>query len=114
MDNDIAKVRDEKNATTRGAALEVKVHVPRIKNEAYVQNAAQRDCAPTRQFISSKRMQKLLKRGEAMYLAIVRPVMGQKQGITQKVKQQIMKEKGPVRKLHLSRKQEKGCVAKRR
>ena len=71
MHKDTVKVKDEKNVKLREAALEVEVHVPRIKNEANGQNAAQRDCAPTRQFISSKRMQKLLKRGETMYLAIV-------------------------------------------
>ena len=50
------------------------------------------------QIISSKRVVKLIKRGEPMFLAMIRPTVQKKQGITQKVKQQKMKETGPVRK----------------
>ena len=39
-----------------------------------------------------------MKRGEVVYLAMVRPIEVRKQGITQKVKQQIMKDKGPIKK----------------
>ena len=70
----------------------------RHKSAGTVQQGNTNDCETTRQFISSKRLQKLLKRGEQVYLAMVRPTGIQKQGITQKVKQQIMKEKGPIRK----------------
>ena len=72
--------------------------VSRHKSAGTVQRRNTNDCETTRQFISSKRLQKLLKRGEQVYLAMVRPTGIQKQGITQKVKQQIMKEKGPIRK----------------
>ena len=72
--------------------------VSRHKSAGTVQQGNTNDCETTRQFISSKRLQKLLKRGEQVYLAMVRPTGIQKQGITQKVKQQIMKEKGPIRK----------------
>ena len=65
---------------------------------ANVQLTKKQGCEQSRQFISSKRMQKLLKRGEPMYLALVRPTNGSKQGMTQKVKFQMMKEKGAVRK----------------
>ena len=70
----------------------------RHKSAGTVQQRNTNDCETTRQFISSKRLQKLLKRGEQVYLAMVRPTGIQKQGITQKIKQQIMKEKGPIRK----------------
>ena len=50
------------------------------------------------QLISSKQMAKLMRRGELVYLAMIYPTMQSKQGITQKVKQQLMKEKGPIRK----------------
>ena len=67
-------------------------------NTANVQYMKKQGCEQSRQFVSSKRMQKLLKRGEPMYLALVRPTNGSKQGMTQKVKFQMMKEKGAVRK----------------
>ena len=50
------------------------------------------------QIISSKRVVKLMKQGEPMFLAMIRPTGQTKQGVTQKVKQQMMKETGPVRK----------------
>ena len=50
------------------------------------------------QIISSKRVVKLMKQGEPMFLAMIRPTTQKKQGVTQKVKQQMMKETGPVRK----------------
>ena len=43
-----------------------------------------------------KQVQKLLKRGEPVYLAMVRTIEVRKQGITQKVRQQRMKETGPI------------------
>ena len=72
--------------------------VSRHKSAETIQQGKTNGCETTRQLISSKRLQKLLKRGEQVYLAMVRPTEMQKQGITQKVKQQIMKEKGPIRK----------------
>ena len=51
-----------------------------------------------RSIISSKRMDKLLSRGADVYLAVVMPSSIQGHGVTQKIKQQIMKEKGPIRK----------------
>ena len=66
--------------------------------ETIVQYKTKQACGQSRQLISSKRMQKLLKRGEPMYLALVRSTNGSKQGMTQKVKFQMMKEKGAIRK----------------
>ena len=63
-----------------------------------VQQEKTNTCATTRQFISSKTMQKCMKLGEVVYLAMVRPTEAVKQGVTQKVKQQIMKDKVPIRK----------------
>ena len=63
-----------------------------------VQYAGSRGCEHQRQFISSKTLQKYAKRGDVIYIAVVRTVTGSGQGITQKVKQQIMKDKGPIRK----------------
>ena len=54
--------------------------------------------ASQRSIISSKRMDKLLGRGADVYLAVVMPSSIQGHGVTQKVKQQMMKEKGPIRK----------------
>ena len=48
--------------------------------------------------ISSKRMAKLMKQRETVYLAMIRPTEQRKQGMTQKVKQEQMKKIGPVRK----------------
>ena len=48
--------------------------------------------------VSAKRMNKLLKSGAEMYLAVITPSSIQKSGMTFKVKQQLMKEKGAVRK----------------
>ena len=50
------------------------------------------------QIISSKRMSKLLKRGETVFLAMIRSNGQPKQGMTQKAKQEQMKKTGPIRK----------------
>ena len=51
------------------------------------------------QFISSKQVAKIMKRGEPVYLALIRPTNDPAvKGLTQKTKFQQMKEKGPVRK----------------
>ena len=55
-------------------------------------------CEGQRTLISAKRMNKLLKTGADMYLAVIQPSLIQTSGMTMKTKQQIMKEKGPVRK----------------
>ena len=47
-----------------------------------IQKGISKGCASQQQFISSKYIQKMLKRGEEMYLALVRPTMGSKQGMT--------------------------------
>ena len=52
----------------------------------------------SRQLISSKQIAKLMKQGETMFLAMIRPKEPAIQGMTQKVKFQKMKETGPVRK----------------
>ena len=52
----------------------------------------------TRQFITSKQMAKLMKQGETVFLAMIRPSNQPIQGMTQKAKLQKMKETGPVRK----------------
>ena len=43
-------------------------------------------------------MAKYMKHGENVFLAMIRPSARHQQGITQKVKQQMMKEKGAIRK----------------
>ena len=48
--------------------------------------------------ISSKQVAKIMKRGEPVFLAVIRPTSQSGQGMTQKAKQQIMKETGPIRK----------------
>ena len=47
---------------------------------------------------SSKQMAKYMKHGENVFLAMIRPSARHQKGITQKVKQQMMKEKGAIRK----------------
>ena len=51
-----------------------------------------------RQMISSKQVAKIMKRGEPVFLVVIRPTSQSGQGMTQKAKQQIMKETGPIRK----------------
>ena len=75
-----------------------------------VQKKTRSKLAGQRQLFSPKQMQKLVKRGEACYLAIVLPnktaVAGaaqgtpdlEHQGMTQKVKRALMKERGAIRK----------------
>ena len=48
--------------------------------------------------VSTKRMDKLLRSGAEVYLAVILPSSIHKSRVTQKVKQQMMKEKGPIRK----------------
>ena len=48
--------------------------------------------------ISSKQVAKIMKRGEPVFLALIRPTSQSGQGMTQKAKQQIMKETGPIQK----------------
>ena len=63
-----------------------------------VKSAKQNECQGQRTIVSAKRMNKLLKSGADMYLAVILPSSIQKSGMTLKVKQQMMKEKGAVRK----------------
>ena len=76
------------NESTNVEQIEVP-HVPLSKrNESHGQ----------RTMVSAKRMDKLLRSGAEVYLAVVLPSSIHKSGVTQKVKQQRMKEKGPIRK----------------
>ena len=68
-----------------------------IKPSSVKQMSKQENCGQ-RTIISAKRMNKLLKAGEEMYLAVILPSSLPKPGMTFKVKQQMMKDKGPVRK----------------
>ena len=75
-----------------------------------VQRKSSSKLAGQRQLLSPKQMQKLMKKGEACYLALVLPnktaVVGaaqgspdlEHQGMTQKVKRALMKERGAIRK----------------
>ena len=57
------------------------------------------------QLISAKTLQKCLRREEPVFLAFVRPTQNQQeQGMTQRVKREQMKLKGPVRKAPRSQK----------
>ena len=80
-----------------------------IKAVGIVQKKDQTTSKGKRQMISSRQVAKLMKRGETVFLAMIRPTMNVKQGITQKVnqheqgmtqkvKQEQMKTKGPMRK----------------
>ena len=62
-----------------------------------VQYGKSRTSSHRNRIISSKQMDKLVRRGETVFLAMIRP-MQPKQGMTQKVKFEQMKKTGPVRK----------------
>ena len=68
------------------------------KNKETVPLVKQLTSIGSSQIISSKQMAKLMKRGESVYLAMIRPTAQPKQGMTQKVKYEQMKKTGPVRK----------------
>ena len=63
-----------------------------------VQEGKRTTSEQSRQMISSKQVAKIMKRGEPVFLALICPTSKSGQGMTQKVKQQIMKETGPIRK----------------
>ena len=79
-------------STNESVSKNVTVHTSRVKS------GMQNECQGQRTIVSAKRMNKLLKSGAEMYLAVITPSSIQKSGMTFKVKQQIMKEKGAVRK----------------
>ena len=60
-----------------------------------VQYGKQMTSSGSKQIISSKQMAKLMKRGETVYLAMIRPTQP-KQRMTQKVKFEQMKKTGPI------------------
>ena len=82
------------------------VHYTRVAGT--VQKKISSKAAGQRQLLSPKQMQKIVKKGEACYLALVLPnkaVAAQQgspnlehQGMTQKVKRALMKERGAIRK----------------
>ena len=84
------------------------VHYARVAGT--VQRKVSNKLAGQRQLLSPKQLQKLMQKGEACYLAIVLPhktaVVGaaqgspdlEHQGMTQKVKRALMKERGAIRK----------------
>ena len=74
-----------------------------------VQHKTSSKAAGQRQLLSPKQMQKLMKKGEACYLALILPKKAvvatqqgspdlEHQGMTQKVKRALMKERGAIRK----------------
>ena len=79
-------------STNESVSKNATVHKSRVKSEM------QNECQGQRTIVSAKRMNKLLKSGAEMYLALITPNSIQKSGMTFKVKQQLMKEKGAVRK----------------
>ena len=79
-------------AKRRGSTNESNGKSPCVQKRTSNQPMSQRS------MISAKRMNKLLRRGADVHLAVIMPSSIQGSGVTQKVKQQIMKEKGPIRK----------------
>ena len=65
---------------------------------SHVQSSKRNESKDQRTMVSAKRMDKLLHSGAKVYLAVILPSSIHKSGVTQKVKQQMMKEKGPIRK----------------
>ena len=72
-----------------------------------VQRKTSSKAAGQRQLLSPKQMQKLMKKGEACYLALILPKKAvvatqqgspdlEHQGMTQKVKRALMKERGAI------------------
>ena len=74
----------------RGSTNESNGKAPCVQKRTSNQQMSQRS------MISAKRMNKLLRRGADVHLAVIIPSSIQGSGVTQKVKQQIMKEKGPI------------------
>ena len=83
------------------------VHYARVAG--IVQRKCSSKAAGQRQLLSPKQMQRLMKKGEACYLALIlpkKPVVAMQQGspdlehqgMTQKVKRALMKERGAIRK----------------
>ena len=83
------------------------VHYARVAGT--VQRKTSSKAAGQRQLLSPKQMQKLMKKGEACYLALILPKKAvvatqqgspdlEHQGMTQKVKRALMKERGVIRK----------------
>ena len=64
----------------------------------HVQSSQTNESKGQRMMVSAKRMDKLLRSGAEVYLAVILPSSIHKSGVTQKVKQQRMKEKGAIRK----------------
>ena len=84
---------DQKNCTINGEKT-----VQKKKSGKSVQVVKRTTSEQRRQIISSKQVAKIMKRGEPVFLAVIRPTSQSGQGMTQKAKQQIMKETGPIRK----------------
>ena len=94
--------------TSSSPAPKQTVHYARVAGS--VQRKTSSKLAGQRQLLSPKQIQKLMKKGEACYLALVLPhktavagaVQGspdlEHQGMTQKVKRALMKERGAIRK----------------
>ena len=72
VDEDTAKEMKDKDAIGRKSVNVAKQEVSQMRAKM-VQHEKTNTCAATRQFISSKTMQKCMKRGEVVYLAMVRP-----------------------------------------
>ena len=69
-----------------------------LANRSGVKSESRNECQGQRTIVSTKRMSKLLKSKEDMYFAVIPRSSIQKSGVIFKVKQQIMKEKGAIRK----------------
>ena len=79
---------DKKNESTKGK---------RSTNDGKSGQAVN-DISKQRTLVSSRKMDKILRSGEAVYLAVFMPSSIQQSGQTTKTKLQQMKEKGPIRK----------------
>ena len=84
---------DQKNCTINGEKT-----VQKKADSKSVHVVKRTTSEQRRQMISSKQVAKIMKRGEPVFLAVIRPTSQSGQGMTQKAKQQIMKEIGPIRK----------------
>ena len=69
-----------------------------VVKKSEVKSVREKKNSGQRTIVSAKRMNKLLKSGADMYLAVILPSSVQKAGMTSKVKQQMMKDKGAIRK----------------
>ena len=80
----------------KGKEREVAEKTKHCTNMQTVKKREEMNAKQNCQIISSKRMSKLMKRGETVFLAMIRSNGQPKQGMTQKAKQEQMKKTGPI------------------